>query len=301
MTGEYVAPRLSRITVGELSATWLARKKKSAAPSHCRTLESSWRTYVEPHCANVAVADVDLLSVEEWITEMSDKSPITVLRAYGVLSGILADAVKGKRLPANPAKGVENLPKKIGKRRIYLSADDVARLADQSGEHRALVLVLAYCGLRWGEAIGLRVRDVEFLRRRLSVHENAVQIGVTHAVGPTKGREARSVPVPEFVLNDFRYCARERHRVSCCSQRQMAGICHAPNRLTGGLRGPCGRLACNRLRHTTSAHVRLVGSLSGRQRVGAGADARAQRPVCDAACLRRPVRHRPNGYRSARR
>ena len=59
-------------------------------------------------------------------------------------------------------------------RHVYLSADDVARLADASGEHRALVLVLAYCGMRWGEAIALRVADVEFLRRRLSVSENAV-------------------------------------------------------------------------------------------------------------------------------
>ncbi|SOJ56453.1 Tyrosine recombinase XerC [Mycobacterium simulans] len=65
------------------------------------------------------------------------------------------------------------------------------------------MLVLAYCSVRWGEAIGLRVRDVEFLRRRLSVHENAVQVGVTYAVGPTKGREARSVTVPEFVLNEL--------------------------------------------------------------------------------------------------
>jgi integrase len=121
------------------------------------------------------------------------------------LSGILADAVKGKRLPANPAKGVENLPRKRGKRHVYLSADDVARLADKAGEHRALVLVLAYCGLRWGEAMALRVRDVQFLRRpaRLSVHENAVQIGTRHLVGPTKGGEARSVPVPEFVLNEL--------------------------------------------------------------------------------------------------
>ena len=82
-------------------------------------------------------------------------------------------------------------------------AEDVARLADESGEHRALVLLLAYCGLRWGEAIGLRVRDVEFLRRRITVSENAVQIAAHHAVGPTKGRKARSVPVPVFVLNDL--------------------------------------------------------------------------------------------------
>ena len=66
-----------------------------------------------------------------------------------------------------------------------------------------LCWVLAYCGLRWGEAVALRVRDVEFLRRRLSVSENAVQLGVNHAVGPTKGRKARSVPVPAFVLDDL--------------------------------------------------------------------------------------------------
>jgi len=111
--------------------------------------------------------------------------------------------VKAKRIAVNPVKGVENLPRKTAKRRVYLSADDVYRLADESGEHRALVLVLAYCGLRWGEAIGLRVRDVEFLRRRLTVSENAVQLGTRHAVGPTKGRKARSVPVPAFVLDEL--------------------------------------------------------------------------------------------------
>jgi integrase len=93
---------------------------------------------------------------------------------------------------------------------VYLSADDVARLADESGEHRVLVLVLAYCGIRLCEAVALRVRDVQFLCRRLSVHEGAVQIGATHAVGPTKGREARSVPVPEFVLNELSQQCRGR-------------------------------------------------------------------------------------------
>jgi len=120
-----------------------------------------------------------------------------------VLSGILADAVKSKRLSANPARGVENLPRKTGKRHVYLSADDVYHLADESGLYRALVLVLAYTSIRWGEAVALRVRDVEFLRRRILVSENAVQLGVKHAVGPTKGRKARSVPVPTFVLTEL--------------------------------------------------------------------------------------------------
>ena len=54
-----------------------------------------------------------------------------------------------------------------------------------------------------GPTVGLRVRDVEFLRRRLMVSENAVQISGQHVVGPTKGRKNRSVPVPQFVLTEL--------------------------------------------------------------------------------------------------
>jgi integrase len=203
LRGEYVAPSLGRITVAELASNWLARKKQSASASHYRMLESAWRVHVAPAWGRVGVADVDVLGVEAWIAAMTTRGSgaTTVLRAHGVLSGILADAVKGKRLAVNPAKGIENLPRKTGKRRVYLSADDVARLADGSGEHDTLVLTLAYTGIRWGEAIALRVCDVQFLRRRLSVYQNAVQLGVNHAVGPTKGRKARSVPVPGFVLD----------------------------------------------------------------------------------------------------
>jgi integrase len=111
--------------------------------------------------------------------------------------------VKAKRLALNPAKGVQNLPRKSARRHVYLSAEDVRRLADESGERRTLVLVLAYCGLRWGEAVALRVQDVEFLRRRITVSQNAVQLGVEHAVGPTKGGKVRSVPVPAFVLDEL--------------------------------------------------------------------------------------------------
>jgi integrase len=209
-TGQYVKPSRGRMTAAELAPEWLERKKQVTAPSHHRMLESAWRIHVHPRWGEVSVADIDVCGIEAWISAMirHGAGATTVLRAYGVLSGILGAAVKGKRLAGNPAKDVDNLPRKTARRHVYLSADDVRRLADESGQHRVLVLTLAYTGIRWGEAIALRVRDVEFLRRRLAVSENAVQLGVDHAVGPTKGRKARSVPVPEFVLNELsRQCA----------------------------------------------------------------------------------------------
>lgn len=205
LTGSYIAPALGKITVGELAPTWLERKEIKTAPSNYRMLESAWRIHVKPMWGHRQVAGIDADQVEAWITSMgrAKKSPTTVLRAHGVLSGILGDAVKGKRLTVNPCKGIENLPRKVARRHVYLTADDVHRLAAEAGEHLALVYVLGFCGLRWGEAIALRVRDVEFLKRRLVVADNAVQLGVDHAVGPTKGKAIRSVPVPEFVLTEL--------------------------------------------------------------------------------------------------
>ncbi len=124
----------------------------------------------QPPWGNVAVADIDVLGVESWIAGMSRKGAgaTTVLRAYGVLAGILADAVKEQTLAVNPAKGVENLPRKTAQAaRVSERRRRTPAGRRRSGEHRALVLVLAYCGIRWGEAIALRVRDVEFLRQRL--------------------------------------------------------------------------------------------------------------------------------------
>lgn len=205
MTGSYVAPSLGLITVGELAPAWLSRKESDVAPSNYRTLESAWRVHVKPAWGTTRIADVDLGAVERWIATMRNRKSgaTTVIRAYGVLAGILDDAVKARRLAVNPSRGVENLPDKTGKRRVYLTVDDVARLATGAGHHGPLVLTLAYTGIRWGEAVALRVRDVQFLRRRLSIHDNAVQLGVEHAVGHTKSRKERSVPVPQFVLDQL--------------------------------------------------------------------------------------------------
>ena len=209
-TGSYVAPALGRVTVGELAPDWLDRKEQGTAKSHYRMLESAWRVHVKPRWASVRLSDIDQLDIEAWVAQMTrdGAGATTVIRCHGVLSGILGDATKSRRLATNPAKNIDNLPRKTTRRHVYLSAADVERLAVEAGEHRALVLTLAFTGVRWGEAVALRVADVEFLRRRLSVHSNAVQLGVDFAVGPTKGRENRSVPVPQFVLDELSVLCR---------------------------------------------------------------------------------------------
>ncbi|OHU35712.1 site-specific integrase [Mycobacteroides chelonae] len=203
LTGAYVAPSLGLITVGELGPHWLTRKGADISPSWARTLDIAWRTHVEPRWGSVKIAQVDPLDVENWVAELTKKkSPTVVIRAHSILAGILDDAVKSRRLVSNPARAAANLPTKRGKKHVYLTAEDVDALADacNTTDNHVIVYTLAFCGLRWGELIALRVKDIEFLRRRISVHRNAVWVGSEVKIGETKGKEARSVPVPEFVL-----------------------------------------------------------------------------------------------------
>ncbi|WP_120339237.1 tyrosine-type recombinase/integrase [Cryobacterium soli] len=160
-----------------------------------------------PTWGRVAIGDIRHTAVQAWVSsltagtgEAAGKVATTVLRAYGVLAAILDAAVKDRRLHSNPARGVA-LPRKTGKARVYLSHDQVQLLADNAGRHATLVLTLAYTGLRWGEATGLRLKHLDALRRRVRVQENAVNVGGHVIVGTPKSHEARSVPYPEFLTN----------------------------------------------------------------------------------------------------
>ena len=197
--GEWIDPADSRITVGELGATWI-NNRNNLKPSTFRTTESAWRIHVEPRWGKTKVSDVRFSEIETWIGEMSKaRSATTVLRAHGVLLAILAGAVRDRRILSNPAEGVA-LPRKRRKQHVYLSHEQLHALANASGSNRTLVLVLGYTGIRWGEMAGLRVRDVDQKRRRLHVERNAVTVGSRIEVGTPKSHKRRSVPVPAFLL-----------------------------------------------------------------------------------------------------
>ncbi|WP_431949659.1 tyrosine-type recombinase/integrase [Nocardia lijiangensis] len=63
-----------------------------------------------------------------------------------------------------------------------------------------LVHVLAYTGLRFGEAAALRVTDVNVLRSRLRVYRSVTQVNGEMVYGSTKTGKARDVAVPKSVM-----------------------------------------------------------------------------------------------------
>jgi integrase len=208
--GEYVAPSSGSATIGELGPAWLDRQRGHLKPASIRTYESAWTTNVEPRWGSTPIAAVRYSDVAAWVAELSGGRSAEITRkAHLVLAAILDDAVRDRLIAANPAKGVK-LPARAPRRHIYLTAAQLELLATESGDYAALIWLLGTVGLRWGEAAALRTADIDFLRRRIDLHSNAVLVNGKMIVGTLKSGKNRTVPVAGFVVDGLAAVCRGR-------------------------------------------------------------------------------------------
>lgn len=201
MCGEYVAPSAARVTVGEVGAAWLERQHGRVRPSGYAGMETTWRLRVKLRWGDVALGDIRPTAIQQWISVLGRGTPATkpvgasvVNRTHYVLSKILDDAVRDNL--RQESGGRHQAAPRDRERAVYLNHPQVAALAAATNEYDDLVLPLAYTGLRWNEVVGLRVRDLDMLRRRATISENAVQSGKQIYVGPpkpTSGAPCRSL------------------------------------------------------------------------------------------------------------
>jgi integrase len=261
--GEYVAPSVGKTTVGELGPSWLARQQGHMKPSGFRSLDSAWRVHVQPRWGAVRIADVRFSAVQGWVADMaSTRGPAVVYTAYSVLARILDDCVKDRMLASNAARGVK-VPKRPPRRNVYLTADQLAHLADEAGRHRSLTLLLGVGGLRWGEAAALQVRDIDFLRRRIDLHRNAVKVGNKVVVGTLKSNRNRTVAVPQFVIDALAETCRGKGRDELLWSTHAGGYLGPPSTTNGWLAGAVARcqaadptfprITAHLLRHTAAS------------------------------------------------
>ncbi|MDH6238195.1 site-specific integrase [Cryobacterium sp. CG_9.6] len=198
LQGAYIAPSDGLSIVSILGEDWLAAHQTAVKASTYHSDESAWRIHVRPKWGARAVGSIRHTEVQAWISKLAaQRSPTTVARVRGVLAVILDGAVKDNRITTNPARELK-LPRKTTGRRAYLSHQQVERLALES-KYPDFVRFLAYTGLRWGEATGLKVAHVDRARRRLRIEENAVSVNGHVVVGTPKTHERRSVVYPAFL------------------------------------------------------------------------------------------------------
>jgi integrase len=204
--GTYLDPSRSKITVGAWAQQWLAGQTH-LKPSTAARYRGIVDAHILPRWDGTPMSHVTHADVQSWISQI-DLAPASVRYVHRVFSLIMELAVRDKRIPSNPATGVR-LPQAAKPEKRFLTPKQVHQLADAAArypipevgeQYRALILVLAFCGLRWGEMAALRVKRVDLMRRRLTVAESVVQVHARLEWGTPKSHAARSVPIPRSLV-----------------------------------------------------------------------------------------------------
>jgi integrase len=174
--GDYIDPAAGVVTFAAFYADWSARQVW--AP---RTVEAMNLAAGSMPFAALPLRSLRRSHIEVWIKGMISRglAPGTVHTRVQNVRAVLRGAVADRLIPRDPSEGV-TLPRRRraeAAMRVPTPTEVGALLEAAEGPFRAFLGLSAFAGLRLGEAAGVQVSDVDFLRRALRVSRQVQRAG----------------------------------------------------------------------------------------------------------------------------
>lgn len=199
-SGTFVDQRAGKETFRDFAERW--RASQPHKPNTRRRVLSILNNWMYPTLGERPIGAIRYSEVQGLVGKMATAlKPASVGTNVRLLRTIFRAAVKDKVIQHSPAVDLV-LPLAGKKKVVPLTVAQVEALADaMPARYRALIAAGAGLGLRPGELFGLRVCDVNFLRKEVSV-EQQVQPGL--GVTPPKTDSShREIPLPKVVANEL--------------------------------------------------------------------------------------------------
>lgn len=204
--GELHSLDAGRITLGEFAETWWEQYiKPRRAKSTVHGYAIAWNLHVLPYLCDMQLREITPRVIEEWRFKLEDKGVggPTIRKSMSVLQSCLQRAVIYGELRSNPCREIRKPSGKRVKMIRPLTPFEVEGMRQHllgEGKHRdaALVSVLAYAGLRPGEALGL---SWEHVRKNTILVEQSASFG---EIKETKTGTVRSVQLFDALRNDLK-------------------------------------------------------------------------------------------------
>lgn len=198
-TGRYVDPRTARTKLYDFGTRWLA--EQTFDPSTRLAVKVRWGKHIAPALGDHELRAIQPSTVRAWLAGLDGLAASYRRVIFANLSGILAAAVDDGLIAANPCAARSVRAPRAEQTRVtpWPTEQVHAVIAAMPDRYRTTAVVAAACGLRQGEVFGLRVGDVDFLRRVLHVNQQVKSLADNRPLfAPPKGGKRRTVPLPDF-------------------------------------------------------------------------------------------------------
>ncbi|REE60483.1 site-specific recombinase XerD [Streptomyces sp. 3212.3] len=204
LDGDWRNPDVN-MTFGAYAEAWF-KDRDYAATTRERNV-GILNLHIMPTFLAVPLHEITTPQVRRWRTGLLDAGvgPATVAKAYTILRTILNTAVDDGLIQRNPCR-VKGAGTADHAERPFLSVPEVYRLADAVPSHcRALVLMAAFCALRFGELAALERRDIDLEARTVSVRRSYSETrahGLT-VKAPKSAAGVRTVAIPASLVEEL--------------------------------------------------------------------------------------------------
>jgi len=198
-----------RKTVEQYGTEWITQR--NLKPRTRIHYTSILENHIKPKLGSIAVASLKPATVRSWYANTLRDKPTMRAQTYQLLHAICETAVADEILPSNPCKiaGASSVKRKTEP--VVPTIAELGIIAEKiDAKYHALVLISAWCGLRFGEVTELRRKDIRYVANDDGSVEPgiiAVARGVTHRndgesrcrIDTPKSGRTRNVPIPPHI------------------------------------------------------------------------------------------------------
>lgn len=200
--------RAATATIAQVAETWRTTTLPGVGTQNTRdTYATRCRVHIEDRpLGQVRLCDLSVGHVEKWLhtstaAQSSKRQDLIILRH------VLDMAVRDRLIRSNPAKAVK-LPVVQRGDAEHLDMATVTRLIAHTERHSrygTAVRLLATTGMRRGECLALRWRDIDLRTGEIAVRGTVVGSGPTLRRQPyPKGKRSRRFTVPPEMIAELR-------------------------------------------------------------------------------------------------
>lgn len=196
----------TKLTLGEQIDDYFATDGLALRATSRDTLVRAARLYVRPALGATPLERLTPRVLSRWLADLQRRglASSTILVAWHVARVAVGQAARHNLIPRNPCDAVRP-PARVVPARPTLAPEQVRDLAAILGRQTLapLFLLVLGCGLRRGEALGLRWSDVDLAGGGLVVaRQSQHRRGVGQFFCPPKTKAGvRAVPIPGFALD----------------------------------------------------------------------------------------------------
>jgi len=191
------------ITFGAYAASWLAtRQLATTTRDHYAQV---LRDHIEPTFAGETMGSITPATVRAWHASLRT-GPTAKAHAYGLLRTIMAAAVADDVIPSNPCRVRGAGQAKRAKRIQPASLAEVETIAGSVPDrYRLMILLAAWCALRFGELAELRRSDIDVKNAVVHVRRGVTRTKGSRVVGGPKSEAGkRTVAIPPHLIPEVK-------------------------------------------------------------------------------------------------